>query len=461
GDEISLTEGITEYTITVKREGPDSISYELTQSYKFTVSYEPDLALKSIELSSAGHDEWTHTILVQDGQPLMFTVPYDSAIIAASPNNDTEVNLAANMTAGEGVLSSVGANTWALKYTGDNGQSIHSTARIISSKNVGIKLYTKTYILNIEKTVDPDYPTSYWATQTGTGNGLSIVKEDGTYYEVHTFISSGTLSFPTDDTATTEYLKTAKFDYLIVAGGGGAGGDDGSFQSDFPGGGGAGGLLYKTGQTLTLTAGSVSVMVGAGGAGGQLYKQGENGKNSGIGTTIEVTGGGGGGGGGGTHDAMTGKNGGSGGGGGAGKSGNGYYGPGGTGKNGANDIKGHNGGAGASATWNDGGGSGGGAEGPGVVGNGNGVVVAGGAPWNAANAGASWISTVTQKNEFSRGGNGGGNNGPGNLGDRAGKNYGDGGLAGNNTNQYGGAGHSGIVVIRFPAKSNPPVSDGE
>jgi hypothetical protein len=37
-----------------------------------------------------------------------------------------------------------------------------------------------------------------------------------------------------------------------------------------PGGGGAGGLLYKSEHTLTLSRGSVSVVVGKGGNGGTL-----------------------------------------------------------------------------------------------------------------------------------------------------------------------------------------------
>jgi hypothetical protein len=186
----------------------------------------------------------------------MFTVPYDSAAIAASPNNDTEVNLAANMTAGEGILSpGAEANTWTLKYTGDNSQSIHSTARIISSKNISGKLYTKTYILNIEKTVDPAYPTSYWATQTGTGNGVSIIKKDGTYYEIHTFITNGTL------TVTSVPSEGLTAQVLVVAGGGGAGA--GRWPSS---GAGAGGMVEN--NAYLLPAASYQVVVGAGGIGG-------------------------------------------------------------------------------------------------------------------------------------------------------------------------------------------------
>jgi hypothetical protein len=78
----------------------------------------------------------------------------------------------------------------------------------------------------------------------------------------------------------------------------------------------------------------------------------------------------------------------------------------------------------------------------------NGAATAGGLPWIAANNNASWIGAVTGgTTEFSRGGNGGGTNAP--QGGKAGVNYGDGGSSGNNRQQPGGAGHSGVVVIRF------------
>jgi hypothetical protein len=55
--------------------------------------------------------------------------------------------------------------------------------------------------------------------------------------------------------------------------------------------------------------------------------------------------------------------------------------------------------------------------------------------------------TATSKAEFSRGGDGGGNNSP--DGGKVGTNYGDGGSAGKNRQKPGAAGKEGIVVIRF------------
>jgi hypothetical protein len=256
------------------------------------------------------------------------------------------------------------------------------------------------------------------------GGTISFVKIEGSsplkWWEIHTFTASGALTFPSGYTSVTT-------DYLIVAGGGNGGtGLSGSW--DYPGGGGAGGLLYKTNETLSLTANAVAVIVGA------------DGEKSAIGT-IEVPGGGSGG----NPNAMIGGTGGSGGGGSPGSGA--AYGVGGTGSNGANDILGHNGGSGSSAAIRyDGGGGGGGAGGAGGNG-GNSSAGAGGAPWNAVTAGASWIVNVTGTTEFSRGGNGGLGNAP--AGGKAGVNYGDGGSAGNNSNQATGAGHNGIVVIRF------------
>ena len=67
-------------------------------------------------------------------------------------------------------------------------------------------------------------------------------------YKVHSFLSSGTWTPP----------GTGTVDVLIVAGGGGGGGGRG-------GGGGAGGMLYRTG--LSVTGQAYTITVGEGGAG--------------------------------------------------------------------------------------------------------------------------------------------------------------------------------------------------
>jgi hypothetical protein len=445
GGEITLNEGKSEYTITVTRDGLG------TNTYTFTVDYEPDLSLKSITLSSGedANGDWTQTVTVQDGQ--VITIPYDSVTITAVPN-DEGVMLAASKTGGDGAFSTDEPGKWTLAYTYGQGTStLNSTVKIKSTKSA-ISWDEKDFTLQFEKIVDANWPTSFWAESTDPSNGKSIIKDGGKYYEVRTFIKSDTLSFP-DDSVTTEYLKTAKFDYLIVAGGGGAGGANWSTGG---GGGGAGGVLYKTGQSLTLESGSVSVTVGAGGKGSiNAGTDGGDGGQSAIGS-ITVPGGGGGGGSWDAGKANAGISGGSGGGGGVG------YGSGASGgaTTAIDGVMGHAGAA-ANTTINmagSGGGGGAGGVGTSVIGsNGTG----GGAPWIPGGISA-WVKGAAGS-EISRGGNGGIKYTS--LKPASGLNYGDGGsgnggAGGAGGNGYGGgAGHSGIVVIRFPAKPNPPADD--
>jgi uncharacterized repeat protein (TIGR02543 family) len=273
----------------------------------------------------------------------------------------------------------------------------------------------------------------------GTVAFVPVEGDPSQLWEIHSFTESGTFTY-TGSSLTV--------DYLIVAGGGGTGGDA-IGTSDYSGGGGAGGLLYRTGQTLTLTNNAVTITVGAGGAGGATTQaNGANGGKSAIGAT-EVPGGGYGAGGNGVGNSGVVRNGGNGGSGGGGNSAAFYtYGTGGT-STATGDILGHKGGNGAGGNTDDGGGSGGGAASAGTNGRSDGKAVAGGLPWTVP-AGASWFTTATCTTEFSRGGNGGGIDAP--DGGRAGVNYGDGG-SGGKTGKPGAAGHSGIVVIGFKRDS--------
>jgi hypothetical protein len=284
--------------------------------------------------------------------------------------------------------------------------------------------------LNLEPLADGGY-ISFIPAETG-----------GSYYEVHTFLESGTLSFR----AGTETIPA---DILLVAGGGASGGDTGDFRWDGPGGGGAGGLLYTSAPVDPAV--STLVYVGKGGASVQGWVHGNNGEGSWIGssdtTKIAAAPGGGGGGGGGRYDTY-GQNGGSGGG----------------AANGPNQITGI--GKGEPQYGNDGGrgpdagGGGGGAGGVGRDAYGsesNGVPGAGGDGWKPSGESA-WISTVTGVMEFSHGGRGGGPMPDYNISSN-GKYYGDGGSGGGVT---GGSGHDGIVIIRFPrSKEPPPYTDAQ
>jgi hypothetical protein len=304
---------------------------------------------------------------------------------------------------------------------------------------VGVTVVKDGYTVSPATVAVPAYYYPVALAAGGTVTFLPVDDNPAQIWEIHTFAARGSYSFsyPGNSSVTA--------DYLIVAGGGGAGG--GSWWAG-GGGGGAGGLLYKTGQTLALEAGSATVIVGAGGAGGAKITTGKNGEKSAIGN-VEVPGGGGGGASRDENVAYAGIAGGSGGGGGCG-----YHV---TSGGGAGSAYGYAGGASSKAAGQQGdyggGGGGGGAGGTGkpgyivaqtTVGGGG----AGGAAWNATDTGAPWIKTATGTDLFSGGGKGGNFGNGAIIGAAAGPNYGDGGSGG--TGQpAGGAGHSGIVVIRF------------
>jgi hypothetical protein len=295
-------------------------------------------------------------------------------------------------------------------------------------------------------TVGPLTPST---SAEGTVSYAPVEGDPSMEWEIHTFTESGVLIFPTSTAITA--------DYLIVAGGGGSGGDNSSYGNmDHSGGGGAGGLLYTTNGKLYPSGGVVQITVGAGGAGGTSGQQGADGGNSAIGT-VAVPGGGAGGR---ATSNMNGRPGGSGGGGGSGSTNT--RGVGGVADSSNPAVQGQNGGSGSGGgSGHDGGGGGGGAGGPGSNG-GTGSGGAGGDSWDATAKGASWLVNATKTAEFpagtnlfSHGGKGGDQNSP--DGGINGAYYGDGGSAGkyNASDLPGGAGHSGIVVIRFKRAAAP------
>jgi hypothetical protein len=257
------------------------------------------------------------------------------------------------------------------------------------------------------------------------------VTTDGDY-KVHTFTSSGTF---TPDIS-------GEVDYLVIAGGGGGG--NGTSLGGGGGGGGAGG--YKTG-TADVTAQAYSITVGAGGTGGISGGSAPTvGVNS-IFSSFTATGGGKGG----SYNSssyVAGGNGGSGGGGG----GNTPYTASGSGTVG----QGNNGGVGLNSTGN--GGGGGGAS----------TVGASGTP--VGGVGGAGLSSSITGSAVTRAGGGGGGGWVSSAGGAAGTGGGAGGAAGANsgaagtantggggggsganlsTQGNGGAGGSGIVIIRY------------
>lgn len=261
-------------------------------------------------------------------------------------------------------------------------------------------------------------------------SGGTITTSGG--YTIHTFTSSGTFTSYTD----------MSVDYLVIGGGGGGGSHTG-------GGGGAGGYRTSAGTSggnttaepsLNITAGTgYAVTVGAGGAGAPTNTvKGTSGSNSVLDSITSVGGGGGG-----SVAINTGLPGGSGGGGSRSTGGEGTSSQGYRGGNTVNVVGGGGGGAGAQGQDTS-------------------------AP-TASNGGAGISSSITGtavtragggggagENGYSNsgsGGAGGGGNGSNTSGATAGVvNTGSGGGGGgylSGTPYAGGAGASGIVIIRY------------
>ncbi len=229
-------------------------------------------------------------------------------------------------------------------------------------------------------------------------------------YKIHSFTSTGTSYFNVTSTGNGEV------EYLIVAGGGGGGGADNA-----PGaGGGAGGLLNGT---ISITVQNYSVIVGTGGTQGDYYspRNGGDGVNSSF-AGLNSKGGGGGAGGG---ISYVGRNGGSGGGGTWNN----------IGGNGTSN-QGYNGGNSTGTTLGSAGGGGAGGIGQnnaGVGGTGLSISITGSPVTYATGGdGAAYLwgapSATNGTTASANTGNGGG---------------GAGGY------KYGGAGGSGIVIIRY------------
>jgi hypothetical protein len=282
-----------------------------------------------------------------------------------------------------------------------------------------------------------------------TGGAVSFITTGAnTYDEIHTFTYENASSLPGyvsgGDQATFNFTPCTTISnarILVVAGGGGGGnGKNRIAKNRGGGGGGAGGYIYTS--STTISAGTKTVKVGKGGNGSTgTGAKGGDGKDSKFDAT-QATGGGTGGvfn----TNDALNNGNaGGSSGGGctpGATKGS-----PGGTSPNPSPAGQGNKGGASqpyASYDYLSGGG-GGGKGGVGGEGNTTGSGNSGGAGGSGASNDISGVAYT-----YSSGGNGGGN---GNARSVSTRNYGDGGDAGKWSTGNGVAGHSGIVIVRFP-----------
>jgi len=257
-------------------------------------------------------------------------------------------------------------------------------------------------------------------------------------------------------------LTNAVCDFLVVAGGGGGGGLYGG------GGGGGGGYIYQTGVSLTASN-FYTVQVGKGGAGSWSSSLGLSGSNSVFDTYIAY--GGGGGGSGNWPNKQAGGPGGSGGGGDAG--GTDGVGTGGVATNGQGNIGG-NGFLGPAYAYGNGGGGGGGTTNGGTAittqgGDGGGGItnaISGSAVVYCAGGGGGGDSRAPATAGGSGGSSGiGGHGGNGVVGQGNGTNAiaftgSGGGGAGydGTTDQTGGNGSGGIVIIRIPKSDTIPTN---
>ena len=298
----------------------------------------------------------------------------------------------------------------------------------------------------------------------GASDDVLIDYERGGVSMVYVDATQGWIAYNAANETDTALVSNVPLtvDYLVVAGGGGGG-------TRFGGGGGAGGYRTNYGGTaLTITPSTnYTVTIGAGGAAGAVSggpgtdggNDGSNGQNS-VFSTITSTGGGGGG----AGDQRNGLSGGSGGGGagrfattgGAGntpstspsqgndggdasgaQSGGAYVGAGGGGAGvaGSNAESGGSGGNGASNSITGSaetyaGGGGGGTEATGTVG-----------PGGTGGGGAGGYNTTATSGTPNTGGGGGG-----------------GGYTGSNV--LGGAGGSGVVILRYPNTYTVTIGSG-
>jgi len=264
-----------------------------------------------------------------------------------------------------------------------------------------------------------------WINITVSNSATGGTITDVGAYRIHTYTSTGSF--------TPVYPLSV--DLLIVGGGGGGGGGNNG-----GGGGGAGGLLYYS--SYSVLAQVYVVTVGAGGAGGASCNSGgANGGNSAFGSLIAVGGGAGG-----TPAGSIGSNGGSGGGGGAYVSGTPAGGSGTT-------SQGNAGGNGyATNPYNAGGGGGAGGAGSSATSSSAGAGGAGLAYsingtsmyYAAGGGGGAYVGTPAI------GGSGiGGNGGMTSSATAGAANTGSGGGGGGYPACVGGAGGSGIVIVRY------------
>jgi hypothetical protein len=358
----------------------------------------------------------------------------------ASISGDIYETIGGNITiTGTGFLS----DECSVEFSGGfTTESVNVTASSNTSLVVAVPAaaYASTGTVTVKVTnADNGKSTSSTFSVVGVPTGGTVTTSGN--YRIHTFTSSSSFVVPSG-------LSLSNIEYLVIAGGGSGGGKyyaggggAGGYRSSVPGELSGGGASAES--TLTLSSGTYTVTVGAGAASSPSATNGTNGSNSTFATVTSLGGGGG-------HKDGVAKSGGSGGGGdtssdnagGSGTSGQGYAG-----------ASGHNpaggGGGGASEAGKN-------AISTSISSGGNGLTssITGTAVTRAGGGGGAMNANVTYFVAIG-GSGGGGNAGADYLGSTvsaqsgdANKGSGGGGACWSNA-PTGGAGGSGIVIIRY------------
>ena len=402
--------------------------------------------------------QW-QSVVVADGSTGLTTVAGRGYFINTTSGAQT-VTLPASVNVGDVIVLKDYARTWGTNAVSIASNTFDGVGSRTPSFSTNGQTVTLVYMDNTQgwSLINEDTTTGLGAVFISATGGTITTSGN---FKIHSFTGDGCFVV---STVGNPAGGGSNVDYLVVAGGGGAGGDRAA-------GGGGGGFRESKDSTInsphtasplaatsgiTLTAQTYPITVGAGGA-GDNYGASPSTNNATIGSssvfsTITSTGGGYGA----SALGASGENGGAGGSGGGGAS------------------SGNTGGAGNTPPTSPSQGNPGGSSST-PTGGGGGGATASGSPTPASDGGAGGAGATTSISGSSTaysGGGGGGAQSPGNGGaggtgggaagsppsstpaaSRAGSvNTGGGGGGGNQTDatgQPGGAGGSGIVIIRY------------
>jgi hypothetical protein len=386
----------------------------------------------------------TGELTVQATDPMGRTANEDPVVYtvyrpAACTNETLSVNYTLGGTAVQGADYSIapasGAATFAPGAT-HVAITVTPVYKADSQKSVVLTLTTGAYAIGALNSATGTLQSVAQAVVQATGGTVTNYTDaGGTNWTAHIFTMVGTTNLNVTAGGTVEYL---------VVGGGGGGGC-------WTGGGGGGGDV-EVGSCNVVAPGNIQIVVGGGGPAGTNNFGGAQikGANSSLGS-ITAYGGGGGAGGHPTSPYKAASSGGSGGGGYSEASTT----SGASAGSGSNVHKGGNGMVGSGGTnYNGGGGGGAGSAGYNAVtgkagngGNGSSLSISGtNIAYGGGGGGGAQGGGVVEGYGMDGGGNGGADGG---VGQTAANNRGGGGGGGGNAVGYGGAGGSGIVIVRY------------